>query len=144
MDKYRQSKDKKEVLLKWHSDFETCFKGMKDDPDLVFDDVFLDQVTKLKDDFDKLLPEEQMSNSPFDSSALNIDITYEEVSNAIDKAKNGKAFLNVPNEAMKNPQAKLLLQKMFNICFHSFEMFNICFHSFDFRKKKLVCLRLIG
>ena len=57
------SKDKKEVLLKWHSDFEKCFNGMKDDPDLVFDGVFLDDVTKLKEDFDKLLPEEQMSDS---------------------------------------------------------------------------------
>ena len=113
------SKDKKEVLLKWHDDFEKCFKGMKDDPDLVFDDDFLDEVTKLKDEFDKLLPEEQVSNSPFDSSALNNDITYEEVSNAIDKAKCGKAFLVVPNEAMKNPEAKLLLHKMFNICFQT-------------------------
>ena len=71
------SKDKKEVLLNWHSgDFDKCFNGMKDDPDLVFDDVFLDQVTitKLKEDFDKLLPEEQMSNSPFDSSTLKNDI----------------------------------------------------------------------
>ena len=57
---------------------------MKDDPDLVFDDVFLGHVTKLKEDFEKLLPEEQMSDSSFDSSALNNYIIYEEVSNAID------------------------------------------------------------
>ena len=113
------SKDKKEVLLKWYNDFSECFRGIKDDPDLVFDDDFLEQISKLKFDFDKLSAEEQMSSSPFDSSLLNADITLDEVSNAIDKSKLGKAFLFVPNEAMKNPQAKLLLQKLFNICFQT-------------------------
>ena len=113
------SKDKKEVLLKWYNDFSECFKGIKDDPDLVFDDDFLEQISKLKADFDNLSPEEQVSSSPLDSSLLNADITLEEVSNAINKSKCGKAFLLVPNEAMKNPQAKLLLQKLFNICFQT-------------------------
>ena len=35
------STDKKEVLERWCSDFSECFKGIKDDPDLVFDDTFL-------------------------------------------------------------------------------------------------------
>ena len=60
-----------------------------------------------------------MSSSPLDSSLLNADISLEEVSNAIDKSKCGKAFLFVPNEAMKNPQAKSLLHKLFNICFQT-------------------------
>ena len=51
-------KDKKEVLLKWYSDFSECFKGIKDDPDLVFDDDFLEEISKLKVDFDKLSVEE--------------------------------------------------------------------------------------
>ena len=42
------SKDKKEVLLKWYNDFSECFRGIKDDPDLVFDDDFLEQISKLK------------------------------------------------------------------------------------------------
>ena len=95
------SSDLKEVLSKWHSDFSACFKGIKDDPNLVFDDNFLEQITKLKSDFENLSQEQQDLGSSFDSSLLNCDISYEEVSNAIDKAKLGKAFLFIPNEAMK-------------------------------------------
>ena len=40
------SSDKKEVLEKWCSDFKQCFKGMKDDPDLVFDDEFFENIKK--------------------------------------------------------------------------------------------------
>ena len=109
----------KVVLLKWYNDFSECFKGIKDDPDLVFDDEFLAEISKLKVDFEKLSNEEQVSCSPFDSSLLNADITLEEVSNAIEKSKCGKAFLFIPNEAMKNSQAKLLLHKLFNLCFQT-------------------------
>ena len=111
------SSDVKEVLTKWHSDFSACFKGIKDDPNLVFDDNFLEQITKLKSDFENLSQEQQDLGSSFDSSLLNCDISYEEVSNAIDKAKLGKAFLFIPNEAMKNVQAKTLLHKLFNVIF---------------------------
>ena len=38
------SKDIKDVLEKWHKDFSECFKGIKDDPDLVFDDEFLENL----------------------------------------------------------------------------------------------------
>ena len=62
------SKDKKEVLLKWYNDFSECFKGIKDDPDLVFDDEFLEQISKFKVDFENLSNEEQVSFSPFNSS----------------------------------------------------------------------------
>ena len=111
------SKDKKEVLSKWYSDFSECFKGIKDDPDLVFDEHFLSQITKLKSDFEEMSHEQQEAGSSLDSTLLNNDISYDEVSFAIDKSKLGKAFLFVPNEALKNDQAKLLLHKLFNVCF---------------------------
>ena len=100
------SSDKKEVLEKWCSDFTKCFKGMKDDPDLVYDDEFLENVTKLKENFDSLSCEQQEAGSSFDSSMLICDITFDEVAKAIDSAKLGKAFLFVPNEALKNVSAK--------------------------------------
>ena len=53
------STDKKEVLEKWCSDFSECFKGIKDDPDLVFDDTFLESV--LKTEFDNLSSDESIS-----------------------------------------------------------------------------------
>ena len=84
---------------------------------MVFDDQYLDTITKLKTDFDQLSPESQISGSALDSTQLNCDISYDEVSSAINKSQLGKAFLFVPNEALKNHQAKLLLHKLFNICF---------------------------
>ena len=91
--------------------------SIKDDPDLVFDDDFLDRITKLKDDFDVLSENEQESKSQFDNENLNCEITYQEVSNAIDQSKLGKAYLSIPNEALKNNASKFLLHKFFNNCF---------------------------
>ena len=90
------------MLERWCSDFSECFKGIKDDPDLVFDDTFLESVVNLKSAFDQLSSEQQEEKSEFDSSLLNCDFTFDEVSKAIDSAKLGKAFLFVPNEALKN------------------------------------------
>jgi hypothetical protein len=113
------SSDVAEILERWHKDFSQCFQGLKDDPDLAYDDEFLNKITHLKSEFDKLSPHDQQSNSAFDSTSLNSEITLEEVSNAIDKSKLGKAFLFIPNEAMKNQPAKKLLHKLFNLFFHS-------------------------
>ena len=49
------------------------------------------------------------------------DYTYDEVSIAIDKTKLKKSYLEVPNEALKNQHAKLILHRFFNLC--------ICFSS---------------
>ena len=113
------SSDKKEVLEKWCSDFKQCFKGMKDDPDLVFDDEFFENIKNLKAKFDKLSNDEQEAGSNFNSENLNCDISYDEVAAAVESAKLGKAFLFVPNEALKNDTAKKLLHKLFNVCFKS-------------------------
>ena len=81
------SKDKKVVLEKWYNDFSQCFRGMKDDPDLVFDDEFLDRISTLKTVFDNLSSEQQEAGSSFNSTSLNCSITFDEVSCAIQKAK---------------------------------------------------------
>ena len=79
--------------------------NIKDDPDLVYDDDFLESVENLKAHFDTLSSAEQEEKSTFDSSMLNCEISFEEVANAIDSSKLGKAFLFVPNEALKNESA---------------------------------------
>ena len=107
------------MLEKWCSDFSECFKGIKDDPDLVYDDDFLENIKNLKASFDTLSSAEQEEKSSFDSTMLNSKISFEEVANAIDSSKLGKAFLFVPNEALKNESAKRLLHKLFNVCFES-------------------------
>ena len=70
------STDKKEVLEKWCSDFSECFKGIKDDPDLVYDDDFLENIKNLKASFDTLSSAEQEEKSSFDSTMLNSKISF--------------------------------------------------------------------
>ena len=53
------------------------------------------------------------------TATLNSEITYDEVSDAINRSKVKKAYLEIPNEAMKNTNAKILLHKFFNLCFLS-------------------------
>ena len=86
---------------------------------IAFDDEFLQRLTDLKSQFDALSPEQQEGQSNFYCSNLNSEITLEEVQNAVNKSKLGKAFLLVPNEALKNPEGNRLLHKLFNVCFKS-------------------------
>ena len=51
------------------------------------------------------------------ASIWTMDICYKEVSDAIDRTKFGKAYLDVPNEALKNENATKLLHKLFSLCF---------------------------
>ena len=48
-----------------------------------------------------------------------MDISYDEVSIAVDKIKFKKAYLEIPNEALKNENSKVLLHKFFDLCFRS-------------------------
>ena len=41
------------------------------------------------------------------------------MSNAIDSSKLHKSFLEIPNEAMKNTNAKLVLHKLYSVCFET-------------------------
>ena len=40
------SKDIKEVLSRWFKDISTLFSGMKNDPDIVFDDEFYNKIVE--------------------------------------------------------------------------------------------------
>ena len=48
---------------------------------------------------------------------MNCDITLPEVSEAIDRLPDGKSYLEIPGEALKCIEAKILLQKFFSRCF---------------------------
>ena len=63
--------------------------------------------------------EEQEQASIQDTTELNSDLTLKEVEVAIDKTRSNKAFMEIPNEAMKNKNAQALLHKFFSICFKS-------------------------
>ena len=72
-----------------------------------------------KDEFETLAPEDQDQLSDYDSTCLNQNLTLSEVSKAIDLAKMRKAYLTIPNEALKNENAKTLFHAFFQICFIS-------------------------
>ena len=63
--------------------------------------------------------EEQVEMSNYPTEPLNSTFLLDEVSKAIDRVKLRKAYLEIPNEILKNANAKLLLQKFFNLCFLS-------------------------
>ena len=59
----------------------------------------------------------KIKRGEFLTQCLNATISFDEVSKSIDKTKVGKAYLDIPNEIMKNVNAKLLLHKFYNLCF---------------------------
>ena len=113
------SRDIKEVLARWHQDISGLLSGIREDPDIVFDDKFYDEIVAKKLEFENLTDEEQLEAGDYPSEPLNSTLSLEEVSKAIDRVKVRKAYLEIPNEILKNLNAKLVLQKFFNLCFVS-------------------------
>ena len=111
------SNDIQEILTKWYSDIGNLFSGVRDNPELSYDDMFYEEIKAKKRELENISPENLAQSSQYDCSELNSDILYSEVSRCIDRAKLKKAYLEIPNEALKNENAKLLLFKFFNLCF---------------------------
>ena len=72
-----------------------------------------------KCEFENLTTEQQNRTSKYDTETINQEISFKEVSDAINNIKLKKAYLDIPNEALKNDHAKLILHKFFNLCFKS-------------------------
>ena len=113
------SHDVKEILERWHSDISRLFSGVKENPEMAADDNFYNEILQKKAEFESFSYEEQCQENNFSSEMINEDISYLEVSEAIESTKNNKAFLEIPNEAFKNVNSKLLLHRFFNLCFSS-------------------------
>jgi hypothetical protein len=113
------SRDIKEILEKWHCDISKLFSGVKENPEIAFDDQFYTEIFHKKSEFEFLSFQEQINENIFSSEMLNSEITYIEVSDAINSIKTNKAYLEIPNEAMKNVNAKLLLHRFLSLCFSS-------------------------
>ena len=111
------STDIKEILARWHKDISELFSGIRDHPDFAFDDDFYQQIKNKKDEFENICPPDIEESSQHDSAELNSKILYDEVSKFVDSAKLHKAYLEIPNEALKNANAKNLLFNFFNLCF---------------------------
>ena len=113
------SHDIKEVLTRWFTDISQLFSGLNANPELAYDEAFYREVLERKLEFENLLPEEHYNFEQHSYENLNEEISYDEVAAAIDKCKNRKSFLEIPNEALKNKSAKILLHSFFNKCFSS-------------------------
>ena len=111
------STDIQEILTRWHTDISKLFSGLRDNPEFSFDDQFFEEILAKKEELENSLPQEFSENSQYDTNELNTEILFAEVSKCIDKAKLKKAYLEIPNEALKNENAKLLLFKFFKLCF---------------------------
>ena len=59
----------------------------------------------------------EFSNLNLGSDILNCELSLSEVSAAVDRTKCGKAYLDIPNDVMKNYNAKVLLHRFLNLCF---------------------------
>ena len=113
------STDIKEILARWHKDIGMLFSGLRENPEFAFDEPFYEEILKKKQEFEALSPEDQEQQSEYNPEMLNINLSYDEVSKAIEKAKLRKAYLEIPNEAVKNENAKVLFHKFFQLCFIS-------------------------
>ena len=79
--------DIKEVLNKWQTDISKLFSDIRDNPEVTFNDEFFNEVLIKKQQFEDLSDEQQRDQSPHNTSNLNETLSFDEVSEAIDKAK---------------------------------------------------------
>ena len=85
---------------------------------MAFDQQFYEDIIGIKEEFENMSDGEQEAfGCVNDSDQLNRSLEFQEVSEAIDQAKLRKAYLQIPNEVLKNQNAKLVLHKFLNICF---------------------------
>ena len=113
------STDKREILERWFQDISKLFSGLRENPEMAFDNEFYEDILEKKQEFENLSPEIQSSQTQYNSESLNCKIMFDEVSKAIDSSKLKKAYLELPNEVTKNKNAKILLHGFFNLCFVS-------------------------
>ena len=113
------SHDLKEILERWLNDISKLFSGVRDNPEMNFDDDFYNEILNKKEEFEQLSADEQKQTTNFNSESINSEISFREVSDAIDCTKFNKAYLEIPNEALKNKNAKEMLHRFFNLCFTS-------------------------
>ena len=90
------SNDVKEVLKRWHEDIGKLFSGLRENPEFAFDNDFYEEIIEKKNEFENLAPEQQDQQSDFNSGDFNKNISYDEVSRAIDKWKLKKAYIEIP------------------------------------------------
>ena len=90
------------------------FSGLRENPDFAFDDLFYEEILEKKQEFEALSPEDQEQQSEYNSEMLNKNLSFDEVSKAIDKAKLKKAYLDIPMNRSKMQMLKFYSTNSFN------------------------------
>ena len=106
----------KEVLNRWFKDISGLYSEVKENPELNFNDEFYKKVVEKKEQFDRLVQASggEPSQEINDPEEINYEISYDEVSEAIDRNKDKISYLEIPSEVLKNVQMKLLFHKFYN------------------------------
>ena len=75
------SRRAEDVRNKWYSYISRLFSGLKNDPDIAYDDTFYEEIIKKKEEFDLMSSEDQKQFFPSvqNSEVLNHDIELKEV-----------------------------------------------------------------
>ena len=99
------TRDVQEVLKRWYKDISSLYSGLQNTPDIAFNDDFYDSILRKKEEFEALSNMEQIrfTDRVHNLENLNVELSLKEVSDAIDKTKCGKSYLEIPNEVLKNP-----------------------------------------
>jgi hypothetical protein len=79
------SRDLKEILERWLNDILGLFSGVRESPGMAFDDQFYEEILNKKQEFENLSNDEQQQNTNFNNEQINNEISFSEVSSAIDK-----------------------------------------------------------
>ena len=67
------SRDLKEISERWFKDISKLFSGLRDNPDIAFDETFYQEVLNKKAEFEDLSYEEQTQQCEYNSEQLNIN-----------------------------------------------------------------------
>ena len=78
------SRDLKEILERWLTDISKLFSGVRENPEMSFDDTFYEEIKSKKQQFENLSTYDQWQNSNYSSEQINAEISFQEVSDAID------------------------------------------------------------
>ena len=80
----------------------------------MFNVTFYKEILNKNSEFENLSENCQNQNTTYRSENLNDDISYDQVSAAIDRTKFKKSYLEIPNTALKNKNAKIMFHKFLN------------------------------
>jgi hypothetical protein len=64
---------------------------LREDPDLAFDDLFFQQISDLKIEFENLSNDQQQNSTDQDTTSIDSEFSLKEVSDAINRSKLGKS-----------------------------------------------------